>query len=216
VYFTGGEPMLNPDHWKILESIPDPTQVSLRYNSNLTVLSYKDKHVFDYWKKFRSIFFQISLEGYKEINNLIRIGSDWDRIEKNLNELIDFKNKFNNIELGIFSCINVLTVWDIEKLIDYVIDKDLTFNMIIEMTGGWLSLNVIPINKRAILQKKLETIYSKLRNKDINVKNRINLAIQELETLGVSDRLPDTIANIQSIDSMYNINLFEKIKDNLL
>ena len=216
VYFTGGEPLINPDHWQILDSIPNPELVSLRYNSNLTLLSYKDKHVFDYWKKFRSVFFQVSLEGYKEVNDLVRVGSNWDRIATNINSLIEFKREFNNIELGVFSCVNVLTVWDIEQLIDYIIDKDLTFNIIIELTGGWLSLNVIPQNKRHLLKDKLESLYTKLRDRDVNVKNRIALALAELDTLEVSDKLPETIANIQHVDKLYNINLFDRIKHNLL
>ena len=52
-YFAGGEPLVNPTHWKILDLLIEKglTNVKLTYNSNLQKLTWNKKNALEYWKK---------------------------------------------------------------------------------------------------------------------------------------------------------------------
>ena len=82
--FAGGEPLMDPIHYRILDSIPHPENVTLKYITNLSIMKMGKHSVIDLWKKFKSIKLTISIDGYKELNAKIRRGSDWDLLKKNI------------------------------------------------------------------------------------------------------------------------------------
>lgn len=212
IYFTGGEPFLNIDHWKVMDSIPDPSKVALRYNSNLTVLSYKDRHIFDYWKKFKHIWFQTSLEGVGDFNSLIRVGSDWKNIEQNLESLYVYRKQNFNLTLGLAACISILNVWDIGNLIDYAKLNNITINPIYLTGPQMFSLSTLPPDKKPVVKQILENVITT----DGNLRRRLNNAIERMMSEDTSYLYEQCIAEIQYRDSLYNSNLYETIKQNLL
>lgn len=84
IEFAGGEPLMDPIHYRILDSIPHPENVTLKYSTNLSIMKMGKHSVIDLWKKFKSIKLTISIDGHKELNAKIRRGSDWELLKENI------------------------------------------------------------------------------------------------------------------------------------
>lgn len=76
IYFAGGEPLLMKEHYQILQKLIDigKTDVLIRYSTNFSILKYKDKHIFDYWKHFPNLELYISVDGIGEVGEYVRTG----------------------------------------------------------------------------------------------------------------------------------------------
>src|SRR5210317_357263 len=88
-YFAGGEPLLTDKHYDILEYLikNNRTEVKLRYNTNMSVLRYKDKNVLDLWKQFSNVYIGASLDSWSNRAEYIRHGTNWNNIEINLRKI---------------------------------------------------------------------------------------------------------------------------------
>lgn len=65
LYFTGGEPLINFQHWEILELLIEKNlsqNISLIYNTNLTTIAFKNKNIFDLWKHFKNVKITVSID----------------------------------------------------------------------------------------------------------------------------------------------------------
>ena len=94
IEFAGGEPLMDPIHYRVLDSIPHPENVTLKYSTNLSIMKMGKHSVIDLWKKFKSIKLTISIDGYRELNHKIRRG--WDLLKSNI-ELV--KKECPNIDV---------------------------------------------------------------------------------------------------------------------
>jgi len=117
IYYTGGEPIINSEHWTLLEEyvkLGYSKNINLLYNSNLTVLRYKDKDIFDLWGQFKSVTVNVSIDAVGEKFEYIRSGASWQQVIDNLNRLRD-----NNINIIIACTVSLLNLWFIDELLDY-------------------------------------------------------------------------------------------------
>lgn len=85
VYFAGGEPIMMDEHYRILEELERRGRFDVRliYNTNFTQIRLKDRTVFDYWKKFKSVSVGASLDAMGVRGEYIRKGTIWDEVEGN-------------------------------------------------------------------------------------------------------------------------------------
>ena len=121
VYYTGGEPFINAEHWDILENLVQlnySKHVSLRYNSNLTTLKFKDKDILDLWKNFKSIAVNVSVDATGKEFEILRSGCSWDTVSSNINSLLEWK-KHINLTLQIAATVSILNIWFIPDVLDY-------------------------------------------------------------------------------------------------
>jgi organic radical activating enzyme len=90
-YFAGGEPLLMPQHHKILQHLIDNEyyNVRLRYNTNLTTLKYKKTNWADIWKKFDNVVIDGSIDAVGPAGEFQRMNSSWSHIKENIQKLID-------------------------------------------------------------------------------------------------------------------------------
>jgi radical SAM protein with 4Fe4S-binding SPASM domain len=86
IHISGGEPVLHAEHYDLLKELiaTNRTDVFLSYNSNLTVLKFKDENIIDYWKQFKKIKLNVSLDGIGEKGEYIRTGSKWNELVANI------------------------------------------------------------------------------------------------------------------------------------
>lgn len=108
IYFTGGEPLLMPEHYRILEYLIDNniTDIELRYNTNMSNLNLKKYNIIDKWKKFRHIELGASIDAFGARAELIRWGTNWQEVENNLIQV----KKYKNINLFITQTISILNL----------------------------------------------------------------------------------------------------------
>lgn len=90
IYFAGGEPLLMEEHYHILEELERRGRFDVRliYNTNFTEVRLKDRLVFDYWKKFKSVAVGASLDAMGPRAEYIRKGTDWNQVERNREEML--------------------------------------------------------------------------------------------------------------------------------
>lgn len=112
VYFAGGEPLITPEHYECLEYLIEKksTKMLLRYNSNMSVLRYKDKNVIDLWNKFDKVDLYASIDSWGSRAEYIRSGTDWKQVVDNLRK-IKIEAPHVNIQFNsVISLMNVVTV----------------------------------------------------------------------------------------------------------
>ena len=123
IYFVGGEPLIMPEHYKVLEAILEQklSNIYLRYNSNLTTLGPEDKAL-TLWKKLieqgNKVEVGASIDGTGKLAEYIRYGCRWEEVEKNLDKM-----KEAGIPVKIMPTVSVLNVYWMPEFLDWCIQK---------------------------------------------------------------------------------------------
>lgn len=85
VYFAGGEPLISNHHYYILNKLLENKKYPrIRYNTNLSTLTYKGNDIINIWKQFPEIELFVSFDGIGKRGELIRKGFDSKRFIKNI------------------------------------------------------------------------------------------------------------------------------------
>ena len=157
VYFAGGEPLLNPQHYQLLEKlIAARVQPRVLYSTNMTVLGYKNKHVKNYWPKFNHVSVNASIDAVGEIAEIVRSGTKWSQIEEN----IAWCKSQSYVQLSYAPVISAINIWWIDQLFDYLSQQQVTehaFQPVLANPDGAEGLGLIPWEFRDSLIAKLET-----------------------------------------------------------
>ena len=127
IYFAGGEPLIQWQHWEILERLVEigRTDVTLVYNTNFSTMKYKGgKNVIDYWKKFTDIQLLLSFDGIDKGAEYWRNGSDWPRLVKNVHRVV---NEAPHVNVGCTTTVGWANLYTAMDFIDYCSDNSKTF-----------------------------------------------------------------------------------------
>lgn len=120
IFSTGGEPMLIKEHLQILKMIVEEghaDHISLRYNSNQTVIPEK---IIELWRHFKAVNFNCSVDGFGELNSYIRYPSRWEKQTKNIHFLDQLSYESNNIEVFIHSTLQAYNISRIPELLGWL------------------------------------------------------------------------------------------------
>ena len=121
VYISGGEPLLTKSYYKFLKICIEhdvAKKMTIEFNSNLT---YIPEQVWNLWKHFKKIQINFSVDGIGTVNDFIRYPSKWNAIEKNMSR---FTEANGNFFCQIHATLNVLNIWHLPELIEYIIKKN--------------------------------------------------------------------------------------------
>jgi len=121
LYFAGGEPLLIPEHYKILEFMVETGNAEncvLRYNSNGLELPEK---LFELWSHFKQVKFNFSIDALEERNDYIRYPSKWTNIVSNLERLDDTPD---NIVVNIACAVQLMNVLTAPDLVHWKENKN--------------------------------------------------------------------------------------------
>ena len=147
VYYTGGEPFINGEHWNLLQTMIDQglsSNIKLRYNTNMSTLRYKDQNILDIWSKFQSVFVVLSIDAVGEKFNQIRSGGDWTTVEQNILELKEFQQEYKNLSISVGATVSLLNIWFIQELLEYFKQLDIPVILTDLTYPDYLALNVVP------------------------------------------------------------------------
>lgn len=167
IEFAGGEPLMDPVHYRVLESIPNPENVTLKYSTNLSIMKLGKKHVIDIWKKFKSIKLTISIDGHEPLNAKIRRGADWQLLKSNI-ELV--KSNLDNIDvIKGTTCISAMNALYLAETADAIInDLGIHWHTSRLQWPNFLCANVLP-------KKELKEAVNKLLQYKETVPDRIHI-----------------------------------------
>lgn len=90
IYFAGGEPLIQKEHYEILERLIElgRTDIKIKYNTNFSQFKLKKYlNVLEYWKRFEHIDIGASIDGSYAKAEYWRHGTKWDQIVDNLKNL---------------------------------------------------------------------------------------------------------------------------------
>lgn len=89
IYWVGGEPLMYDVHWWTLEEMIKNGSAGncyLRYNSNLSRVTFNKKHLYDYLPNFKDWMMCASIDGTGKIVEYIRTGIKWNEWLKNFQQ----------------------------------------------------------------------------------------------------------------------------------
>jgi sulfatase maturation enzyme AslB (radical SAM superfamily) len=207
MYFTGGEPLINSEHWDLLEELIDSGKsngISLFYNTNLTTIKYKDKNVIDIWKQFKNVKIQCSIDAVGAPLEYIRSGTNWEKIKFNLTQLISVAQK-SNITVALAPVVNILNIWFVDELYKYAWSNNIAVEPVILTGPDYLAIDVIPDKLKSLALEKITNIESSYAiDKKVvqHIKNLINNNRNQF-------LFQQTISHVLLLDKLRGEKLFE-------
>lgn len=118
---AGGEPMLQPQQFQLLQNIIDQGRahrVQLHYNTNGTM--FPDDHA-DKWKQFKMVDIALSIDNIQERFEFERSGAKWSVLQDNLVKF--FSLKYHNIKISLHLAINVQNVFYLPEICEWIIQQ---------------------------------------------------------------------------------------------
>jgi len=169
LYFAGGEPLLIPEHYKILEFMVETGAAklcTLRYNSNGLELPEK---LFELWNHFKEVKFNFSVDAVGSRNDYIRYPSKWENVVANLLRLDDTPK---NITVNIACAVQLLNVLTIPELVHWKESRNFKKINLPPYGAGlvgthlvylpsYLNIRVLPSHLKAKVAKNVEHFCSR-------------------------------------------------------
>lgn len=183
IYFAGGEPLMMDEHYRILEELERRGRFDVRliYNTNFTQVKLKDRLVFDYWKKFKSVAVGASLDAMGPRAEYIRKGTEWAQVEANRSRMIEI---CPNVDFYISPTLSILNAWHLPDFHKnwvergFIRHQDLNVNVL--QDPQHYRLDIAPGDYKQRLKQKFEEHiewikpHDKLRRATVGFESAIN------------------------------------------
>jgi len=162
VYFAGGEPFLQPGHFKMLDLLVvtgAAADIDVVYNSNLTVLP---PGVFDTLARFHSVNIGASCDGVGEVFERIRVGARWPVFARNVREAS------RHVPVTLAVAPQRDNVLHLREIVDFAEAEDVG----IDLTNfvHWpaeLSVRNLPVPRKAEAADYLDTLVAECRERGL-------------------------------------------------
>jgi len=158
IHMTGGETLQLPKYWEFLDLIPNEyaKELILTHDTNLTKITYNNRHVSDNAKRFKSFHLSISCDHILDKLSWIRYPIDVKEFENNLQEIVLDKN----INKDINCTVSILNIDDLFEIRDYYKNK---FNVNVKLECMVVSPKELSISN---LPEKLKDVYKEKYKND--------------------------------------------------
>jgi len=186
------------EHYKILDELINHKRfdVNIFYNTNFTQIKLKDRTVFDYWKRFKSVAVGASLDAMGPRAEYIRKGTDWDQVEHNRELMLEICPNVDFYISPTLSIMNALHLPDFHRTwVDrgFIRPQDLNVNIL--QDPKHLRIDIAPIKYKQQLRIKFEEHLEWLR--PLDPLNRASVGFESaINFMMVTD-------NTQLIDSFW-------------
>ena len=159
IYFAGGEPLIMDEHYRILEELERRGKFDVRliYNTNFTEVRLKNRLVFDYWKKFKSVAVGASLDGMEGHAEYIRKGTKWGDVIENRQKMLEICPE---VDFYISPTLSIMNAWHIPDFHKnwvergFIRHQDLNVNIL--QDPPWYRVDIAPMQYKQRLRMKLE------------------------------------------------------------
>lgn len=112
IYFAGGEPLITDEHWEIIDFLIEQKNfnIAIRYNTNLSVLKYKENIFVEKLKYFKKVTVSPSCDSLGIRGEYIRTGFSSNNFIKNIHILKE--NGFFYYLTSVLSFFNITYLYD--------------------------------------------------------------------------------------------------------
>lgn len=117
MYFAGGEPLIMPEHYTIINMLIEQERfdVKIVYNSNMSKVIHGGNNILEDWNKFKSVAVGASLDAQGPRAEYIRYGTKWKDIVENRKKMIEVCPRVDFYLSPTVSVFNVLHVGDFHR-----------------------------------------------------------------------------------------------------
>ena len=225
LYFAGGEPLLIPEHYNILEFMVSEGHAKnciLRYNSNGTEINEK---LLELWSHFKLVKFNFSIDAYGDKNDYIRYPSKWDIIEKNLHIL---DNTPDNIIVNVACAVQAMNILYLDELVDWKMSqnfkkvnrKDYGAGLIglhLVYLPSYMNVRVLPYKIKVDVTKRIHNLIDKYNNQQFEYdpygKQRWLGLIKYMKDEDWTTKLPALIEYLEITDKTRNTDYRKTFRD---
>tara|TARA_B100000959_G_scaffold56667_1_gene59153 strand:+ start:1378 stop:2643 length:1266 start_codon:yes stop_codon:yes gene_type:complete len=219
VEFAGGEPLMDPQHYKILDLLSENGKnIEIKYATNGTVLGIKGRWIKDYWPKFKSVAVNVSIDGIDEVYEYVRSNGKFQDVVDNVRIMKNIPTVSRIV--GAFT-VQSNNIMQIDKVIDYFLNKlEIVFYSHRVQYPRALSAQVLPKELKDKVIAKLELMKDKVKEyrlvKEHPILEKITLQqiqdnINFLKARDLNKYWKDCVDFNHKLDKTRNQGPFEKI-----
>lgn len=173
VEFAGGEPLMDPHHYKILDMLkPYGKNIEIKYATNGTTLGISQgRTIHDYWPYFRSVAVNVSIDGIHDVYNYIRGNGNFSQLEENIKEIKSIPNVSRVVGAFTAQAGNILQA---AECVDYFINKmGIVFYSHRVSYPNCLSAQVLPKSLKHLAIHRLENVMARIDTFEAVKKNAL-------------------------------------------
>lgn len=218
IYFAGGEPLMMKEHYNILDELEKRERFDVRliYNTNFTHVKLKDRTVFDYWKKFKSVAVGASLDAMGPRAEYIRKGTEWDQVERNREQMLE---TCPNVDFYISPTLSIMNALHLPEFHKEWVNKGLIraqdLNVNILQDPPHLRVDIAPIEYKQRIRIAYEEHIEWLRPQDLLQRATVGFesAVTYMMATDNSHLLPVFWNKTHELDTIRNETVLEVIPE---
>ena len=156
IKFSGGEPLMSDLHLKVLALVDNPSQVTLQYTSNFSIMP--TKLAFETWKKFKLVKWIASIDGVGERFTFLRWPYEWQTLDSFTK--LAREQAPSNVMFGVEHTLNPLNIYYFDEFQQWF-DQNISTNRLgdksdlnLHLCWGSLAIKYTPVKLREQLIKK--------------------------------------------------------------
>jgi MoaA/NifB/PqqE/SkfB family radical SAM enzyme len=218
VEFAGGEPLMDPTHYKILDMLAlYGNNIEIKYATNLTMLGKNNRTVWQYWPKFKSVAVNVSIDGIGDSYEYVRGNASWAELINNIKQIQTIPNVSRIVGAVAVQVSNVLVL---DKMIKYFLDDiGIVFYTNMVQYPNVLSAQVLPAELKVLAINRLSAIRLQVPTFKYVIENPIllNLTYQQIDGIinflnakDQSDKWKDCLEFNRALDRTRN-QCFEQV-----
>jgi sulfatase maturation enzyme AslB (radical SAM superfamily) len=157
IEFYGGEPLMQPEHGKIMQILNDypgieDVQMDLYYNTNGTIY---DELAIETWKKMRVVELNFSIDDVADRFEYQRYPAKWNEVLENITRYKE--NCSPNVSIQVYMTINLHNIFYLDEYLKFNADNlksNIRFNLL-----HWpekMAIKHLPKEIKEIIKTKLE------------------------------------------------------------
>ena len=158
IEFTGGEPLMIPEHFDLLQGLIDrgiAGRIEIHYNTNGT--QYPESAA-DIWQHFKTVEVAFSIDDVGARFEYQRSNAVWAEVEDNISRFKQLRDQYPNIRLQVCSTVNVFNVYYLEELARWNYSQGFDYiywNMMHE--AYYFSISTLPERAKAAITTQLRS-----------------------------------------------------------
>ena len=158
IEFTGGEPLMIPEHFDLLQGLIDrgiAGRIEIHYNTNGT--QYPESAA-DIWQHFKTVEIAFSIDDVGARFEYQRSNAVWAEVEDNIARFKQLRDQYPNIRLQVCSTVNVFNVYYLEELARWNYSQGFDYiywNMMHE--AYYFSISTLPERVKAAITTQLRS-----------------------------------------------------------
>tara|TARA_Y100001963_G_scaffold93362_1_gene128498 strand:- start:314 stop:1564 length:1251 start_codon:yes stop_codon:yes gene_type:complete len=223
IYLTGGEPTLALEQYKLFDhciKLNKAKDIVLKYNTNLTNIPPK---MIEYWKHFKKIKINASIDGFDELNRYIRYPTNWKSVDKNL-KIFHEMEKEGKMRVQVHTTVQLYNILDLTDLFEYVDQFGYFPYLNILDHPDYLNVRVLPLHLKECVAEELQTYIDKPKIKglikymmDEDWSQHTERFIEYTNWLDKSRKqnILDIVPGLEDVINSKRPNKFKKLLDNI-